>query len=115
MEDTDVKTIVTRRDDTVPHSVMAKTPASTPANVQVIAMSAIAQTLIRALRTYVMSLSGLLLAGGVGADRGVLPSEFGPLLWTCAGMALAPTMMSFLANFGELLLKLDESFPQMRA
>jgi hypothetical protein len=115
VEDTDVKAIVTRRDDTVPHSVLAHTPSSTPSNVQVIAMTAIAQTVIRAARTYVTSLTGLLAAGGIGADRGVLPNEFGPLLWTCAGMALAPAAMSFLLNFGELLARLDQHFPQMRA
>lgn len=111
----EVKTIVTKREDTVPASVVAQTPSSTPANVQVIAMTALRQTLVRSARTYVMSLTGLLSAGGTGLDKGVLPNEFGPLLWTCAGMALAPTVMSLLINFGELLARLDESHPQLRA
>jgi hypothetical protein len=109
-----VKTIVTKRDDSIPTTVEARTPQAMP-NVTVIPMTALKQTLVRAARTYVMSLSGLLLAGGIGADQGVLPNEFGLLLWTCAGMALAPTVMSILANAAELLARIDEQFPQMRA
>ena len=83
----EVTTIVTKRDDTVPVSVTARTPSTTPADVRVIAMTAVARTLVRAARTYIMSLTGLLSAGGTGLDQGAL-------LWTCAGMALAPTVMS---------------------
>lgn len=114
-EENVVKTIVTKREDTVPASVTATTPTRTPANVRVVAMTAVAQILVRAIRTYIMSLSGLLTAGGIGADRGVLPDAFGPLLWTCAGMALAPTVMSVLGNAAELMMRLDESLPQLRA
>lgn len=111
----EVKTIVTRREDTVPGNVVAETPPSTPVNVQVIAMTMLAQALVRACRAYVTSLTGLLAAGGIGADRGVLPDEFGALLWTSAGIALAPATMSFLLNFGELLARLDQKIPELRA
>jgi hypothetical protein len=111
---TDIKTIVTKREDSIERNVTARTPEGSP-DVRVIPMTMVKQTFVRALRTYVMSLSGLLLAGGIGADQGVLPDRFGSLLWACAGMALAPTVMSVLTNMAELLARIDESFPQMRA
>jgi hypothetical protein len=110
----DVKAIVTKRDDTMPGSLLAQTPYGSP-NIQVIAMSVFRQVFVRAARTYITSLTGLLTAGGIGFDKGVLPNEFGPLLWACAGMALAPTVMSVLLNVGELLARFDQSHPQLRA
>lgn len=111
----EIKTIVTKRDDTVPATVIAQTPLSTPVNIQVVAMTAVAQIIVRATRTYLMTLIGLLSAGGIGLDKGALPDTFGALMWTSAGMALAPAVMSVLVNLGELLLKIDQRLPELRA
>jgi hypothetical protein len=58
---------------------------------------------IRALRTYIQTLVGLLSAAGMGADGGVLPADFMSCLLLSAQLALAPAVMSILHNVAELL------------
>jgi hypothetical protein len=94
---------------------VARTPRDVPADVRVIPMHWLQILAVRGARAYVTCLSGLLSAGVTGADQGVLPNEFASLLWTCAGMAMAPAMMSILINGGELLARLDERLPKLRA
>ena len=109
-----ITTVVTKRADSLDQSVTARTPWDQP-DVRVIALPWWQILLIRAARAYLTTLTGLLSAGVSGADRGILPNDFGSLLWAASGMALAPAVMSILINGGELLAKLDEKIPQMRA
>jgi hypothetical protein len=75
--------------------------------------------LVRAARCYVQTLVGLLTAVGTGLakDIGVTLSapDFAQTLLTCAGIALAPAIISLLQNSLELLAKLDATAPAMRA
>jgi len=74
---------------------------------------------VRASRVYLQTLLGLLGAFGLGAaaDLGVTmaPGTFWHTLMTCAGLALAPAVMSILQNTAELLARVDTNLPQMRA
>jgi hypothetical protein len=71
---------------------------------------------VRGLRTYLQVLVGLVIAGATGAASGVMPpAAFGQLLWSCAGLAIAPAVICVLQNSVELLARLDESAPQSRA
>lgn len=109
----ETKTIVTQR-ASMPDSVVAVTPETSPTDVHVVAMPWWQIVGVRVIRTYLTTLIGLLSAAGVGADNGILPHEFMPLLMTSAKIALAPAVMSLLLNTVELLARVDTSFPQLR-
>ena len=111
----DIKTVVTKREETVPASVTANTPSSTPSDVQVVAMNAFLLIAIRALRVYLQSIAGLVSAGGVGLDSGILPDAFGALVVSAATIALGPAFFSALTNTIELLTKVDQNWPEFRA
>lgn len=113
--DPEVSTVVTQREDTVPHDTLATTPASTPANVKVLVMTPLLIVVVRAARVYLQVVIGLLSAAGLGADGGMLPSAFGPLVWSVLQLALAPALMSVLTNSAELLGRVDVHYPRVRA
>lgn len=73
---------------------------------------------IRALRVYLQSLVGFLLAGGSGAAGAVgitMPvGDFGALLVSCASLAVAPAAISLIQNVIELLAKIDQTNPTLR-
>ena len=69
--------------------------------------------LIRAARTYLQSLLGMLTAM-VGTQ--LIPySSFADLFLKAAGLAVAPMAFSLLQNILELLAQLDKTNPAMRA
>jgi hypothetical protein len=74
---------------------------------------------VRAARVYVQSLAGLLTTflSGAAHAAGITTtaSDFYGMFVTCAGMAVAPAVMSALWNTVELLNKWDETSPQLRA
>lgn len=111
---TTVATVVTKREEAVDRNVVALTPDDVP-DVKVVAMSMTRIMFVRALRTYLTALTGILSAGGIGLDQGALPNEFGPLLLSALQMSLGPAVMSLLLNGTELLTKVDQSWPQVRA
>ena len=74
---------------------------------------------IRALRVYLQTLVGLLLATGTGAAAAVgvtmSAGDFGHDLLVCASISIAPAAISLLQNIIELLAKLDATNPGLRA
>ena len=73
--------------------------------------------LVRTVRTYIQTLTGMLsltttgLAGKLGIEAG----EFGHQLMLAASLAVAPAVMSLLMNLGEILSDLDVTKPRLRA
>lgn len=118
MSDQMVKTVVTKRLEQGIDSTPAVTP-SQESGFLVVAMRPIAIILIRSARNYVQSFSGLLTAAGLGADAvfeaPIFPREFASKVTVCAALAVAPAFFCLVQNTGELLWKLDQKFPEMRA
>ena len=89
------------------------------AHTVLVALSPLRIVLTRGARVYVQSLVGFLTAvmsGAAGAAGVTLSAgDFWGQFVTCAGLAIAPAVMSLLMNVAELLGKLDETVPQLRA
>lgn len=106
----DLKTVVTDR---------AKNTEKMSAQTILIALSPLRIVLTRAARVYIQSLVGFLTAvltgaaGSVGVN--ITAGNFGHQLLVCASLAVAPAVMSLLMNIAELLGKLDETRPELRA
>lgn len=111
----DIKTVVTKREDSVPASVMANTPESTPSDVQVIAMHPVKLVAIRAGRTFLVVLASQLAASGLGADASALPDTWAALTIGAMRISAWAAGFSMLLNSSELLARLDQSHPQLRA
>lgn len=113
-----IKVLVTERPDAPADGDKIKTPAGVP-DLQAVTRSWYAQVGIRVLRTYLQSLVGFVLAVGSGAAGGVginiQVGDFGDLMLKSAGLAVAPAVMSLLQNSIEILSKLDQTNPQVRA
>ena len=88
---------------------------NTGLDVQVIALSWVRIACTRTLRVYLQSVLGILLAGGVGADSGVLPEEFAGLMWSAVRLGMASATVSLIQNTIELLNGVDSRFPALRA
>lgn len=108
-----IPTIVTKRDETFPNSVLSSTPSDVP-NVLVIAVPWWQQVLIRTGRVYLQGLVGFLSVGITGLDEGIMPDEFGSMFLMAAKFALAPAVFTLLQNTLELLMKLDVVRPTLR-
>jgi hypothetical protein len=104
-------TVVTARADMETDHQLSK--------VVVVLMTPLRIIATRAARVYLQTLLGLLSAFGLGAaaDVGVhmAPGTFWDTLVACAGLSLAPAIMSILQNTLELLARVDTNLPQMRA
>lgn len=77
---------------------------------------------IRALRTYVQTLAGLTFAFLIVPVAPIVPGPATYVLAPIVGAflvaaqyALLPAVAALLQNLVELLTKLDQSYPQMRA
>ncbi len=74
---------------------------------------------VRALRVFLQTLLGLLLAAGaagaVGATNVIPASDFLHLFAKCAGLSLAPAIVAILQNLVELLGKVDQKYPSLTA
>jgi len=112
------KVLVTERPLAPADNTVIATPAGQP-DVHIVTMTWYGQVGIRVLRTYLQSLVGFILAVGSGAAGGVgitiQVGDFGDLLLKSAGLAVAPAVMSLLQNSIEILSKLDQTNPQVRA
>jgi len=112
------KILVTDREDAPADKSVLRTPSGEP-NVRIVAMSMVSQAGIRALRTFLQSLVGFILAVGTGAAGAVginVPAgDFVALVMSSASLAVAPAAISLIQNAIEILTKLDSSTPQMRA
>jgi hypothetical protein len=116
-----IRTIVTAREDTTLPSGTTVTSGVPGQTVILQMMAPWAQVLVRFVRSYLQGLVGFLLlalaAKPTLAGLGVVipPGDFLSALEVAAGLALAPSVVSLLQNTIELLGKLDEKFPKLRA
>jgi hypothetical protein len=114
MPDT-INTALVARDDAIDHSVTAKTPSATVADIRVQTMSVAYALFVRCARVYVQGIVGFITAGGLGLNIGLEAHEAGHLISRAATLALAPVAFTFLQNLLELLTRLDEKAPRWRA
>jgi hypothetical protein len=70
---------------------------------------------VRALRVYLQSLVAFLTIAPAAVAGGILPAEFAMNVQQAALMAVAPAAMSLIQNALELIIRLDESSPKLRA
>jgi hypothetical protein len=116
-----INTLVTERDDAPADGTRLTTTDTREADVIIRAMTPFAQVLVRFARTYLQGLVGFLLLGLAakptleGLGVAVPVDDFFTALKVAAGLALAPAVIALLQNLIELLAKLDEKFPKMRA
>lgn len=128
MPDEQISTVVTKRDD-MAKTVIAQTPGPSP-DVRVIALPSWRIVLIRVLRVYMQSFVGFLgaltsgmlaptMAAGSGSTamqvQAILPHAFWGQVLVAASVACVPTFITLAQNALELLTRLDESHPQLRA
>lgn len=79
----------------------------------VVYMTSAKRILIRAIKTYLSTLIGLLGYGVVGEVVPNLPlAEFSQNFLSAASLAFAPTMANILLNLLIFVTKLDESMPE---
>lgn len=113
-----ITTVVVKRDDVPPSGTVATTPWGEP-NIRVIAMHWGSVLAVRCGRAFFVATSGFLSANGVGALPSelakALPDNFWDMLPIAARVGAAAAVVAFLLNGGELLGKLDEKLPQLRA
>lgn len=88
-----------------------------PMTATVVTMPAWQMVLVRAARTYIQALLGFLTASqsGLAAAVGIPIGEFGNQFYVAATLAVAPTVIAFLMNLGEILSDLDVNRPRLRA
>ena len=112
------KVLVTERPTAPADDTIIKTPVGM-ADVQVVVMTWYGQVAVRVARTYLQSLIGFLSAIGSGATEAVgihIPvGDFWDLLLKSMGLAVAPAVFSLLQNTYEILTRLDQTNPQVRA
>jgi hypothetical protein len=101
----EIKTVVTKRDAEDVPAVVVKP------------LSPVRVLLTRVARVYLQSLAGMLtvVMSGMAPDALVTPVDFVGKLSLAGGLALAPATVTLLQNAVELLTRLDESYPQLRA
>lgn len=109
-----IQTIVTEREGGIEKPTTGLTPPNIP-NVTVQPMPWYRIVATRAARVYMQSLVGFLTAASTAVAAGVLPVEFAISVQNAALLAVGPAVMSVLQNTAELLVRLDESHPQLRA
>ena len=106
----EIKTVVTERDKMTTQRQMDA--------VTVVAMPWWQIVGVRGLRVYLQGLVGFLTANTTGATEaltGIPVGDFGNQVVIAASLAVAPSVLSLLTNIIELLAKLDQSHPTLRA
>lgn len=112
------KILAVERDD-LPADTTAETPPGF-SNIIVEVMTPAGVILVRVLRTYFQAVLGFATAALVAPAIPVLsdvlpPAQLGELLVACFLAGLGPAAISALQNIVELLAKLDEARPELRA
>lgn len=106
----EIKTVVTEREKLTTQKQLDE--------VEIISMPWYRIVLVRAGRVYVQGLIGFLTANTSGATEavtGIPMGDFKDKLIIALSLAIAPAVLSLLQNTGELLAKLDQSHPKLRA
>ncbi len=110
----DIKSILVARPEDGVTSTYAATPGSAP-NLVVSAISPLRVIAIRTARVYVQSVLGFLSTGITGLDAGLMPHEFAARVKVAALLSLSIAGMTAGQNFLELLGKLAQKYPELRA
>ena len=112
-----IKVVVTSRggEGSITNDSTAVTPGTETPNLIVQALSPLRIVATRVARNYLTVVVGLVTAGITGADAGMMPDAFGALVWKAAQLGLSSAGVSLLVNALELITRLDESFPKLRA
>ena len=111
-----VVSVVTQR-DIPPAGLFINTPNNMQ-NYVLAAVTPIMAILTRSAKTYVNTLAGLITVAyaTMGTEaQFVAPGPFWHTLQHCAGIAVAPAVISLITNAGLLLSKLDQKFPALQA
>lgn len=111
----DIKSVVVARADDGVSSGYAKTYGDDSPNYIVEALSPLRVIAIRTSRVYLQSVLGFVTAGMTGFDGGIFPADFGALFVLACKMSAATAAVTALQNFLELLGKLDQKYPELRA
>ena len=111
----EIKTIVTQRTSDGVESGYAVTDGYTSPNYIVQALSPLRLVVTRVARVYLQSVTGIVSAGMAGADAGMLPDDFYTLFVAACRMSVAIGGITALQNFLELLAKVDQTYPELRA
>jgi hypothetical protein len=111
----DIKAIVTQRSNDGVESSYAQTTGGESPNIIVQALSPLRVITTRVVRVYLQSVTGIVSAGMAGADGGLLPDDFATLFVTACRMSVAIGGITALQNFVELLTKIDQKYPEIRA
>lgn len=91
-----------------------KTPRGQP-DVVVTVIGPVVAIIVRALKAYLQTLTGLLSASAFGMASTVLPAgDFIHTLKVCAGLSVASGVMSLLTNISVLLTALGDRFPILK-
>lgn len=130
MADEQIKTIVTKREDSIESPTVAVTPGPAP-NVLAVPLPLWRLVAVRALRVYLQCFAGFLsalttgtlapiiAAGTPGVSTEQVQSMLPHLFWgnvlVAASLAGPPTFLTLMQNATELLARLDEKSPQWRA
>ena len=100
-------------DGRVRDETTAQTPANQP-NVLLKTITPVGVILVRTARAYLQTLLGL-LAAGVATDTLLPAHDFQTLFMTCASLSVGAAVVSAIQNAVELLARLDQSLPTLRA
>lgn len=111
----DIKSILVARPEEGVTSTYAQTPGADAPNLVVSAISPLRVIAIRTARVYVQSVLGFLSTGITGLDAGLMPHEFAARVKVAALLSLSIAGMTAGQNFLELLGKLDQKYPELRA
>ncbi len=112
---TKTKVSVVARDIT--EETTATTPNGFP-DVELVPITILQKICIRAARTYVFAVLGLMGYSAVAVNGLPTPMPIGEFtinLQTALQMAVAPTILSILFNLAALFAKMDESSPSIMA
>lgn len=111
----DIKSVVVARPDDGVANSYAVTGGHDAANLVVRALSPLRVIVIRTSRVYLQSVMGFIAAGSSGFDGGIMPDEFSALFVMACKLSLATAVVTAGQNFLELLGKLDQKYPELRA
>lgn len=114
MTETPSQTAVAISASAYPVGQTLETPFGRP-DVLVKVVTPIAAILVRAAKTYMQTLLGLLSAAGLGMASSTLPpGDFLHTLKICAGLSIGSGVMSLLTNITLLLTALGDRFPTLK-
>lgn len=110
-----VVTVIDRGATSTPTDQSIAVTPGKASNLKVNIVTPLTNILVRAARTFLQTMLGLMMASMTGAASTILPpGDFGHLAYVCAGLSIASTGICVIQNIIELLARLDQSSPTLR-